>query len=147
MAVKSTVTHKLDIPHEDGEWIEFKELGWRTLESAREMKARNALLSFRDLGPDFFRAVSTPPTPENTPAAPVVAEEAPEVDEVPIETYDMSILLRSSIVAWSYSVPCNEDNIDNLDQRTASWALKEILKIHFPTKASLGKVSEPSNVL
>jgi hypothetical protein len=137
MAVRSTVTHKLDIPHEQDEWIEFKELGWRTLEAAREVKARNSLLSFRDLGPEFFKTITTPTEGD--------AKKAPEVAADPAETYDMSLLLRSSIVAWSYSVPCNEENIDDLDQRTASWAFKEIIKIHFPKEADLGKVSEPLN--
>jgi len=140
MAVRSTITHKLDIPHEPNEWIEFKELGWRTLEAARETKARNSLMSFRDLGPEFFKTITTP-----TPVEGDAPEKAPEAEADPTDTYDMSILLRSSIVAWSYSVPCNEGNIDDLDQRTASWAFKEIIKIHFPTEADLGKVSESSS--
>jgi len=137
MAVRSTITHKLDIPHEPDEWIELKELGWRTLEAARETKARTSLMSFRDLGPEFFKTLTTPTEGD--------AKKAPEAETDPAETYDMSILLRSSIVAWSYPVPCNEANVDDLDQKTASWAFKEIIKIHFPEDAEVGKVSEPSS--
>jgi len=140
MAVRSTVTHKLEIPHEPNEWIELKELGWRTLEAARETKARTSLMSFRDLGPEFFKTLTTPTSVEGD-----ADKKAPEAETDPAETYDMSILLRSSIVAWSYTVPCNEGNIDDLDQKTASWAFKEIIKIHFPEDAEVGKVSEPSS--
>jgi hypothetical protein len=134
MAVKSIITHKLDIPHESGEWFEFRELGWRTLELARETKARASLLGFRDLGPEFLKSLTT-------------TEDAPEGKEAepsPKDTYDMSVLLRASIASWSYGVPCSEDNIDNLDQATATWAFDSIIKIHFPTEEEVGKVSKPS---
>jgi len=138
MSVKSTIVHKLDIPHEAGEWIEFRELGWRTLELARETKSRAALLGFRDLGPDFLKSLT--PTEDAT-------TDAPEVPQKPADTYDMATLLRAAISAWSYSAPCNEASIDSLDQATATWAFDSIIQIHFPTEDELGKVSEPSKEL
>jgi hypothetical protein len=136
MAVKSTITHKLDIPHEPAQWIEIKELGWRTLESAREAKSRTAMLGLKDLGPEFFKSLTT--AGEDAP-------KAAEAEEVLTDKYDMSILLRSSIVAWSYPEPCNEGNIDELDAKTANWVFEEIIKTHFPTKEAMGKVSSISN--
>ena len=142
MTVSSTITHKLDIPHEEGEWMEFKELGWRVLEIAREAKSRASLMSFRDLGPDFLKSF-TSDTPEvekkDAPDEPAVAD--------PKDTYDMAILLRASIISWSYTVACNETNIDELDPRTATWAFDQIIKIHFPTEEEVGKVSRTLNVL
>ena len=136
MTVKSTITHKLDIPHEEGQWIEFRELGWRTLELSREAKSRTSMLSFRDLGPDFFKSLTTP----------AEGETLTEASQKPSDMYDMSTLLRASIATWSYPEPCNESNIEALDQKTATWAFDEIIKIHFPTEEALGKVSEPSNL-
>lgn len=134
MAVKSSVTHKFDIPHEVGEWMEFKELGWRTLEAAREAKTRVALMNFRDLGPEFLR--DTQKRTEEAEAKPA----EPAKEDVS-DTFDMSILLRSSIIAWSYPEPCNEANIDELDARTARWAMKMIAEIHFPTEDEVGKAT------
>jgi len=137
MSVKDTaVSHKCDVPHEPGEWIEFRELGWKALDAAREVKSRNSLMSFRDLGPDFLKTLTESPDGE----APV------EKKENPVDTYDKSALLRASIVNWSYTAPCTESSIDNLDPVTADWAFNEIIKIHFPTEDELGKVSESSNV-
>lgn len=133
MAVKdTTVTHKVDIPHEPGEWMEFRELGWKALDAAREVKSRNSLMSFRDLGPEFLKSLSSP------------NDEAP-AKENPGDAYDKSVVLRTAIVNWSYSAACTENNIDNLDPVTADWAYDEFIKIHFPTEEVLGKVSEPSN--
>jgi len=133
MSVKdTTVSHKVDIPHEPGEWMEFRELGWKTLEAAREIRSRNSLLNVRDLGPEFLKSLTS-------------TEDSPEVKEVPTDTYDKGTLLRTSILNWSYIVPCTEANIDSLDPITAAWAFDEIIKIHFPTEDEAGKVSESSN--
>lgn len=135
MAVRSSITHKKDIPHETGEWMEFKELGWRTFQAAREARSRQALVNFRDLGPEFLKSM------QQTPSEPT--EEAPAKKEDLADTFDMGMLLRASITAWSYDVPCTEANIDELDEKTAAWALKMIDEIHFPSEEEVGKVIEP----
>lgn len=136
MAVKdTTISHKVDVPHEPGEWIEFRELGWKALDTAQQVRARNSLMSFRDLGPEFLKSLSEG---DDT------AESPKKVN--PGENYDKSALLRTAILNWSYPVECTEANIDNLDPTTADWAFDEIIKIHFPTEDELGKASASSSV-
>jgi len=133
MAVRSSVTHKRDVPHEEGQWIEFKELGWRSFEAAREVRARQGLMNFRELGPEFLKGAQASPADEETSTKKAEFK----------DTYDMGMILRASIIAWSYEAECSEANIDELDQKTAEWALTVIEEIHFPTEAEMGKVIEP----
>ena len=99
MALISGAVHRVEVPHEPGEWFEFRRL------SAAQTRERK-LLSL----------------------AALVAQ-APEVatldERESVESARVGLALawaRACLVGWSYSVPCTVEAIDLLDAPTLVWA-------------------------
>ena len=100
MSLCSLTTRKLDIPGEDGQWIEIRPLSAKrlhiiTLEAKRLAKA---------------------------------AMEADETD-VDAEGYALSaLMLGEAVVSWSYDAPVSQDNIDDLEISTTTWLVEQMNK-------------------
>jgi hypothetical protein len=110
------ITKKVDIPHEEGEWIELKKLSWKQLEQASDASTNALMERMKKMGGDILSALRDAAPQEQNP------EEA---------KYDISTVLKFGIVRWSYDAAV-KDNIDLLDDETAQWAFKEILNMNKP---------------
>ena len=116
-----------EVPHEPGNYMEFRLLGWVALEEARSVRQTKALRSLSgvtDVVNELNRARTEP------------AVQAAESD--PINDYDRMTLLCKGIVGWygPYydDTPLSPDAIAGLDQPTADWAAHEIIGMHSQTE-------------
>ena len=117
MALVTNITKKVDIPHEEGGWMEFRRLSWRQLENASEITADAMLDRMKKLGGDLLTALRDLDAKQ---------EQAPQAQ------YDRAAILRAGIAAWSYDAKINPDTVDSLDEETAVWAFSEILSFNKP---------------
>lgn len=115
-------TYRRDIPHEPGEWIMFKLLSWRALEEARTRRQNDALRSFAGVA-DVVAQLSS-----------VKREDVQAADEDRATQFDRATLLRKGIAAWSYDAPVDDAALDDLDEVTAEWAVREIIALHTRTE-------------
>ena len=114
MLVKDVVK-RVDIPHEDG-WMEFKKLSWRELHAAGEVVMYEMLDRMAKLGGDVLSALRG-------------------LDEKQSESqpqYDKGTVLHQGILRWSYDADVTPQNIDLLDEETATWAYHQIVSMNKP---------------
>ena len=109
----SNTTRRVEIPHEEGEWMEVKKLSWRQLEKASDIATDESFDRLKKMGGDIIAAFSK--------------REAEEKQD-PTTKYDRASILQMGIVKWSYDAEVKPENIDLLDEETAEWAFQEILK-------------------
>lgn len=113
---------EVPIPHEPGEWLKLRPLSWKQLDDARKARTREAVKSSvemtREMGPELMAQIRSARTE-------TAAESAPAD---PSEAYDRATLLRLGIVGWSYEEPVSPEAIDDLDEETAEWAARELLR-------------------
>lgn len=113
---------EVPIPHEAGEWLKLRPLSWKQLDDARKARQREAVKSSvemtREMGPELMAQIRSART--DAPA-----ETAPGD---PLDAYDRATLLRLGIVGWSYEEPVSAEAIDDLDEETAEWAARELIR-------------------
>ena len=135
---------KRSIPHEPGEWMEFRRLSAKRLHRARKAKEgeqrEEAGALIKIIGPEFLDSIQT----KDREKRQAMVEELEEL-EYHISNFDMAILLKEGLVAWSYDdkLPTDyeEDPTELLDERTAVWAAQEIISItRPPTEVEVGEV-------
>jgi hypothetical protein len=117
VAIVTNITKRVEIPHEEGEFMEFKKLSWKQLESASEISSDALMVKIKNMGGDIVKALR---------------ETTQEQKADPKQGYDRESILRKGIVKWSYDAPVTPDNISDLDEETAAWAFKEILDMNLP---------------
>ena len=115
--IVTDIIKRADIPHETGEWIEFKRLSWRQLEMAGEVQSDAMLKKMKAMGGDLLAALKQ------------TAEK--EKQDVTMK-YDKGTILKAGLVKWSYAEEITDENIEALDEQTAEWAVKEILSLNEP---------------
>lgn len=121
MALVRNMTTREEIPHEPGEWMELRRLSYAQLREAAEARSRQVMATARDLGPAFMRELRSLPS-ETQEAVQTAAAD-------PLNDYDLGLLLRHGIVAWSYPEPVPLDPAAELDPETAEWAGRAILRL------------------
>jgi len=100
MSISSITTRRLDVPGEDA-WIDVKPLSAKLLHTIQLEAAR-------------------------------IGREALLVDEYDVDASgyaETSLLLGNAIVAWSYEVPVNQDNVDDLDLGTTAWLKEKLMEV------------------
>lgn len=107
------MTNRVNIPHEPGEWMQFRRLSWRTLQEASDRRTDDVITRFADIGGDMLSSLGAQRTVDN------VQDDA--------NSHDWVTVLRAGIVAWSYTDNVTAASIDDLDSETAEWAVREIL--------------------
>ena len=117
MALVTGQTWEAEVPHEPGEKFTFKKLSWLEWKKALEAQQNRELDKVARMGTDVIAAL------ENV--------ERPESDR-DVQKYDQGIVLRSSIVSWTYADKCNAENIDALDEATAAWAYQQVIATLIP---------------
>ena len=121
MGIVSKLTRRLDVPNEPGAWIEIRQLSWITLDKSRKVR----LKELAELSGSFATGLNKMDSAEREAAKKVAAAD-------PLAPHDMAILLKHGITSWSYGDPVTTDD---LDERTAEWAAREILSYSVPTEA------------
>jgi hypothetical protein len=114
MLVGTTDTERVDIPHESGQWMEFKLLSGRELDEAEQAQTKRFLrmVAGMDAGTlDAMRKMSGSPAADARP-----------------DTYDKEKLVEHGVVAWSYDEPCTAAKKALLDARTRDWAAAAIIE-------------------
>ena len=111
------LVERVDIPHEDGEWVSFRYLSWKDLSEAEQVRTQTVMDSARRMGADFYSALSD-------------VKRDPDSGPKPEDSYDRGWLLRVGIADWSYKEPVSPEAVDRLDNRTAVWAIEQIVRIN-----------------
>ena len=130
----SGVVKREAIPHEPGEWLEVRQLGWTALREAREKKAIAVMQAASGMDRKFLAEVRE--------AAREAAQEASVIREATVvaqdatadalDSYDAAMLLNAGIVAWSYAAKVTPAAIADLDEVTADWAVRLVLALNLP---------------
>ena len=126
MALTKGVTRKVEIPHEPDQWVQLRMLTYRQLAEARWVKLDDLFTVMRGL-----KDIALP-------------QQDGQAVVDPLAGYDIGVLLRYGIVAWSYGETVTPDE---LDDRTAQWAAREIVALAVPDEAAVGKASSPSTAI
>lgn len=122
MALTSELTKTVPVPHEQGQSFTIRKLSHHHVSMARDRARDRALELMRQLGDIKL------PEPKDAPPADPAAE------------YDRGTVLTHGITGWTYSAPCDETHIADLDEETADWAFREVLAFSVRTAAE-GKAS------
>lgn len=140
--IRRPIPHEQPGPSGQNEWMEFRRLSASRLRAARQAKAgeqrEEAAEMMRALGPKFWKALRD----EDRDERDRIVSQLEDL-QYHISNFDISVLLKEGIVAWSYgrdtstdeevaeaTVP--DDPTEVLDERTAIWAAKEIIAITRP---------------
>jgi hypothetical protein len=114
MLVKD-ITERFQIPHEDDQWIEVRQLGFVELQASRRAKEQDALTKARTMGAEFIKGIQDVESIKS---------------EKPGDDYDRESLLVASITAWSYPDAVTPKAISTLDERTATWLFGKIVDLY-----------------
>lgn len=120
------ITTTLPIPGEPGQTMTLRQLGWRQLAEAEEMRSATVLRNLKNMGGELLRDL------QNINREQVDAEAAAETTVDPLAKYDQATILKAGIANWSYPEKLNAENIDSLDTNTARWAALQIVELGAP---------------
>jgi hypothetical protein len=119
MALVTDVAKRVEIPNEEGQWMEIKRLSWRQKELAREVASDKLLKKMKALGPEAIVGIQK------------IHEGKTEGTNLAAE-YDMEIVLEVGISKWSYDEEVSKKTIGRLEEDTAKWAFNQILELDQP---------------
>ena len=132
MLVTKDITEQIPIPHEDGQWMQFRRLSWLEMTDAAETAERRSVKKMTQFGSEAVGAIiasyektaaATADTDGDGAATPTTAK-APTV-----ASYDRESLLENGITAWSYEEKPSPKTIKQLDAETARWAAEQIFEL------------------
>lgn len=125
-----------EIPHEDGEWMDFCKLSWRQMRDARKIAEKGNLATVKELGAEFIQAL-------NSEGGEQKAKKLLREQQYDPRAFDQSELLNGGIVAWSYDMELDDASVSQLDEVTADWAMREIIAINRPASEEEEKKDSP----
>tara|TARA_B100000949_G_scaffold4534_2_gene3936 strand:+ start:7109 stop:7522 length:414 start_codon:yes stop_codon:yes gene_type:complete len=125
----SKIVEKIDIPHEEGQWVEIRSLSFTAMEEANDNKQERDLMQVKRMGGDVFEAIVRSSNKTETDSK--GEDDAPKKG-VTVDSYDKETLLRKAIVGWSYDGKPTLERIRDLDARTANWLAREIYERNKP---------------
>ena len=130
MLVTKDITEQVPIPHEDGQWMQFRRLSWLEMVEAAETAERRSVKKMTQFGSEAVGAIIA--SHEKTAAA--TADTDGDGDTTPTKTptvgsYDRESLLENGIVAWSDEEKVSPKAIKQLDAETARWAAEQIFEL------------------
>ena len=134
---------KVNIPHEDGQWISFAPLSWSQLQEAGRQRRLSALAVYKDM-PSSMHDLLDKAQEEAKTAATETKDEDSVAEADAGASYDKATVLKSSIKAWSYDDPVSPKNIDALDEQTAEWAFDTAVAMNTRSKSE-GEGSAPNS--
>lgn len=131
---------RLDIPHEEGEWVEVVKLPWVKLRAARKANEKENREIAKEFGAEFVKALSSSDDSEKAENRAKNLIKSQQYDE---SNFDTHILLDAGLIGWSYGekvtpdaefkyVEVDSKSIDMLDERTVVWIKQEIINLTKP---------------
>lgn len=124
MAIVTGFTKRVEIPHEEGQWLTIRQLSKRQREKAAEAKLNSVMKLAKSMGRDLMDRLG---------------KGQPSTDGNPNDAYDWPTVLRYGIAEWSYKEPVSPDAIDGLDEMTADFAFEQILAFSVPVSEEEAK--------
>lgn len=106
-----TGTRKIDLPHEEGQWIEVKDLTRKVIQESKRLKMLELMEAFAGKLDAFMGKEIDPDA------------------QITLESYDIDTVLEFAVVGWSYDTKFSPDLIAQLDQRTAEFTACDLLGI------------------
>lgn len=116
---KIAVIKTLEIPHEPGESMSLRQLGWYDLQEAARARRKDAFDVQREMGRDLLTTMQQ----VRAELGEAIVNQASDA----LQQYDLETLLRLGIEGWSYPEPVTEETIRCLDPVTAEWAGRQII--------------------
>lgn len=110
MGLVTGITRRVEVPNEPDAWMKLAMLSAVQLDIARQ--ARFVALAKQ------LKALEGVTLPSSAQAV-----------TDPLTSYDRQLLLKMGVLAWSYGDTVDPDN---LDERTAEWAAREVLRLAVP---------------
>ena len=111
-------TRRVPIPHEDGEWVELKELSGRQLRKVKKARFKEIILDAKDMGPELMKALTR-----------IDAADVEAAARDPLAEYNIDALLEEGIVAWSYEDEVGKETIGQLDQKTEQFIARQLVGV------------------
>lgn len=115
--IDNTAGRRVDVPHEPGEWMEFRALTWPEVDKARKIKQRETFQDIGSMGPDAMKQIQSM---QSDVVSDAVAD--------PLTQMDMLTVLTLGVVGWSYPAEVTIANLERLDEATARWAALEVIQ-------------------
>ena len=128
-----------EIPHEEGHWMDFCKLSWRQMRNARKKQEKESIATVKEFGAEFVAAISSPDGEKK--ARKLLQEQLYDP-----RAFDQNELLNDGIVAWSYEHELDPASIDQLDEVTADWAMRQIIAINRPLTEDEEKNDSPPSI-
>lgn len=119
-------TERRDVPHEDGQWLEFRTLSGRELDEAEQAQMRR--------GMEMMTGINLSAMGDR--ATDLIREAAGEVGQKMEDSYDKDLLIKYGVAAWSADDPCTDENKERLDAATRAWAVSVIVEMNTRPLAS-----------
>ena len=127
MAIVTGLTKRVEIPHEEGQWIIIRQLSKRQKEKAAEARLNSVMKLAKSMGPELMDRLGGRE-----------GRATPTVDN-PNDAYDWPTVLKFGIADWSYDEKLSPEAIDELDEATANFAFEQILAFSGPASEEEAK--------
>jgi hypothetical protein len=113
--------------------VVIKKLSASRLDEARRVRQLAFFATAKAMGGDVLRAVRELPEDE----VKAVQERTAAVAPTPEQRYapfDRTTVLRAGIASWTFQLPCNASNIDDLDEPSAEQLFHAIVDLSVPAE-------------
>ena len=130
MAIVTSITKVIEIPHEPGETALICKLSHVQLKAAQKARQSEGVGFMKELGGELMAALRTGDNEK--------LKTIQETQEADINNYDRSVLLKSGIVSWSYRATLPEGT-DDQDEVTAKFLAQAIFNFSRPETAGEAK--------
>jgi len=118
-------------PWEPGATFGLRLLAWPERDEAQLARTRRSFAVMEGIDPDIMAAL--PQRAEDATATPT--------SDDPLDEYDLGTLLKYGLASWSYEQDLTEQNKALLDDRTAKWIGREIIRLNCWSEEEAGNLN------
>ena len=118
-------------PWEPGATFGLRLLAWPERDEAQLARTRRSFAVMEGIDPDIMAAL--PQRAEDATATPS--------SDDPLDEYDLGTLLKYGLATWSYEQDLTEQNKALLDDRTAKWIGREIIRLNCWSEEEAGNLN------
>ena len=118
-------------PWEPGATFGLRLLAWPERDEAQLARTRRSFAVMEGIDPDIMAAL--PQRAEDATATPT--------SDDPLDEYDLGTLLKYGLASWSYEQDLTEPNKALLDDRTAKWIGREIIRLNCWSEEEAGNLN------
>ena len=118
-------------PWEPGASFGLRLLAWPERDEAQLARTRRSFAVMEGIDPDIMAAL--PQRAEDATATPT--------SDDPLDEYDLGTLLKYGLASWSYEQDLTEQNKALLDDRTAKWIGREIIRLNCWSEEEAGNLN------